>query len=410
MTGTQGFVAGFIAAAVLAGGAAAWRYVPSNKVVPAAPVPPAVVSKTLKEDQIQTIVLRPEAFDRLALKTSLAAKKTVTHSRFYGGEVVIPAGQAVIVSAPVNGTLKAMPEGMPVIGSEVKKGQPLMRLLPLLTPEGRVNLAASKADADGQVKTTQTQLDAAQIVFDRAQRLLKSEAGSKRIVEEAQAQVDLARKAYDAAVIRRDLLTAALGDTDTGTATPLTLEAPTSGLLRNVSATAGQSVPAGATLFEVADLSHVWVRVSIYVGDLASLETQRAAIGALSSKPGDAAVDSKLATAPPTANPTAGTVDLYYELDNRTAKYRPGQRLGVSLRSKSDGESLTVPWSAVVHDFHGGSWVYVEVGERTYARKRVEVREVSEGDAVLVQGPEVGAKVVSAGAAELFGAETGFTK
>jgi hypothetical protein len=38
------------------------------------------------------------------------------------------------------------------------------------------------------------------------------------------------------------------------------------------------------------------------------------------------------------------------------------------------------------------------------------VRYVTGTTAVLAAGPEVGARVVTAGAAELFGAETGFSK
>jgi hypothetical protein len=40
----------------------------------------------------------------------------------------------------------------------------------------------------------------------------------------------------------------------------------------------------------------------------------------------------------------------------------------------------------------------------------VSVRYVVEDTAVLATGPEMGVPVVTAGAAELFGTETGFTK
>jgi len=66
-----------------------------------------------------------------------------------------------------------------------------------------------------------------------------------------------------------------------------------------------------------------------------------------------------------------------------------------------------VPWSAVVHDAHGGAWVYQSLGQGAYRRRRVEVRSVRNGAAFLARGPEAGAKVVSAGAAELIGAEFG---
>lgn len=412
MNGTQGFAAGFGVAALLAAGAAgAWRAGGTKGIehVKGLP-PPANVAKKLDEGQIQTIVLRPEALDRLALKTGAVETKAMPRFRIYGGEIVIPTGHSVIVSAPLNGTLRAMPQGMPSPGSEVKKGEPLLQLLPLLTPEGRVTLAATKIDSDGQVKTTQTQLEAAQIAFDRASRLFKSDAGSKKAVDDAQAQLDFAKKSYEAAVGRSELLARALGEADKGTASPLTLESPDNGIVRNVSAVPGQYVPAGAVLFEVADVGKVWVRVPVYVGDLADLDGSSAAVGSLIGRPGDATTKASAAAAPPSANPATGTVDLFFDLDNRTHKYRPGQRVGASLALRGEREGRTIAWSAVIHDFYGGTWVYVETGERTYVRQRVEVRNVADGVAVLSQGPPVGAKVVVAGAAELFGAETGFTK
>ena len=187
----------------------------------------------------------------------------------YGGEVVIPPGQAIVVASPLSGILKGTVELKP--GMKVQSGQKLLELLPLLTPEGRANLAASKVDAEGLVKNSQTQLDAARIGLDRAKALLKDEAGSKRMVDEAQAVFDLAQKSFEAATAPRDLLVQVMGDFDRGTASPVAIECPGDGILRNVTIRPGQTVPAGATLFEVIDTGKVWLRVPVYVGDLDEL-------------------------------------------------------------------------------------------------------------------------------------------
>ncbi|MCI0461464.1 MAG: efflux RND transporter periplasmic adaptor subunit [Gemmataceae bacterium] len=383
----------------------------SGAAKPAAPPAPALVPRPLKEDQINAITLTPEAVERLALRPGVVERKPVRTTRVYGGEVMVPAGQTTIVSAPLAGTLKAPPEGAPRPGQTVKKGQPMVQLLPLLTPEGLVNLTVAKIEADGQVKSTQTQLDAAQIALDRAQRLLRGQAGSKRAVDEAQAQVDLARKAVEAATARRNLLQKVVGQLEKGTAAPLPIEAPEGGLVRNVSALPGQTVPSGATLFEVVSLDRVWVRVPVYVGDLPEVDRDdQALITALTARPGDPGLAAKPAAAPPSANPTAGTVDLFYDLDNRAARYSPGHRVGVHLKLKGEAVSLTVPWAAVIHDIHGGTWVYEQAGERAYVRRRVVLRFVTGQTAVLAAGPAPGTRVVVAGAAELFGTETGFSK
>jgi cobalt-zinc-cadmium efflux system membrane fusion protein len=54
--------------------------------------------------------------------------------------------------------------------------------------------------------------------------------------------------------------------------------------------------------------------------------------------------------------------------------------------------------------------VYERTDHQTFVRQRVLVRYVSDDTAVLASGPPVGSKIVTAGAAELFGTETGFSK
>ena len=413
MTDRTGLVTGFLLGGVVVSAAVVgWRWLgPASHDARPKPVPPAGVGTPLKEENVNAITLTPEATARLALQVAPIERKAVRPMRTYGGEVTVPPGQAVVVAAPVSGVLRALPAGLPTAGQAVKKGQPLLQLLPLLTPEGRANLASARIDADGQVKSAQTQCDAARIALDRARRVFQSDAGSKRMVDEAQAQFDLAMKALEAATARRMLLDKVLGEVEAGTAAPLTIDNPTDGLLRNVSVRPGQTVPAGAPLFEVVDLANAWVRVPVYVGDLPGVDARAdAVVGEFVARNGEVPSPARPVAAPPSANAAAGTADLWYELNNRDGRHRPGQRVAVTLPLVGENNSLTLPWSAVVYDIHGGTWVYVQTGERAFVRRRVTVRHVAGNTAVLAAGPAAGTKVVTAGAAELFGTETGFTK
>jgi hypothetical protein len=68
---------------------------------------------------------------------------------------------------------------------------------------------------------------------------------------------------------------------------------------------------------------------------------------------------------------------------------------------------FAVPYQALIYWADGTTWVYGEVSELHYARLPVEVDRI-EGDLVLfAKGPAQGTRIVSVGAAELFGAETG---
>lgn len=415
----------FFTLALVGAGAAGWWIfmAPKTASVAEKPTPPAKVGQILKEEAINTITLTPQAMARLGLKTAPVARKATPRSRIYGGETTLPPGRSIFVAAPLGGLLQEADGGTPTPGSVVRKGQEILRLLPLLSPEARTTLAQARVEADNQVSAAETQVEAARVAVDRARRLLADQAGSQRNVDETRAQFELAEKSLGAAKARRDLLARVAGEAERGTAAPLPIVASESGLLRTVSALPGQSVPAGGALFEIVDLSRVWIRTPVFVGDLAELAPGEAAqVGALTAKPGAPQRTALPVAAPPTANAATATVDLFHELDNREAKLAPGERVAVALRLRGEATSLTAPWSAVVHDIHGGTWVYEQTGPAAFTRRRVRVREALGGLAILEsgpeaglavllpQGPDAGAPVVSAGAAELFGTEVGFSK
>lgn len=409
-----GLITGILGALALSAGLfAAWqlRGGLAKPAAKAAPPAPAVVGKTLKEDAVNEIVLTAEAVQRLAIETAPIKSQKVRRSRTYGGEAIIPVGQSVIVSAPVGGVLRAAERGLPNPGEAVEAGQLLFELMPILTPDGRANLTTALVDAQGQIKTAETQVEAARIALERTRRVFESEAGSRRALDDAQAQHDLAEQTLATAQARYQALEELIGQVDSGIVTPLPIEAPRAGIIRNLTALPGQNVPSGSPLFEIADLSRIWIRVPVYVGDTGELDlSAEAAIAELTARPGGKTIAATPAIAPPSANVTTGTIDLFYELDNATALLRPGQRVAAQIPLNDEQNSLTIPWSAVLYDIHGGTWVYEQTADRTFVRRRVTLRHVVDKLAVLAAGPPEGAKIVTAGAAELFGTETGFTK
>jgi multidrug efflux pump subunit AcrA (membrane-fusion protein) len=130
----------------------------------------------------------------------------------------------------------------------------------------------------------------------------------------------------------------------------------------------------------------------------------------LNDAPGVATLIAKPVAAPPSANAAASTVDLFYEVPNKDGGLRLGQKVGVTIPYRGEEESLVAPWSAVMHDVQGGTWVYENTGPLAYTRRRVQVSRVAGDEAVLSGGVKPGAKVVTAGAAELFGTEFGVGK
>ena len=364
---------------------------------------PARIDAPVKETALTTITLTPEAEARLGIKTLAVERKVLRRTRTIGGEVIATPGSESLVTAPFAGTLEA-PVGVPVPGTEVAKGRVIFRLVPLAPSE-----RDARVDAERAVGEATARQDAAARKARRAQQLAVDGAGSRRAVEEAQAELAIADADLKAA---RDRLVLAdrgnVGGVDNG---GITLEAPATGLIRNVQASVGQTVAAGSPLFELVRLDTVWVRVPLYAGESGEIDPRASArvVGL-----GDAAeAEGLLArpiSAPPSADASTAGVDLYFAVSNRGSALRPGQRVGVRLTRRGETDSLVVPRAALLHDAYGGAWVYEAQPEHVYVRRRVNVVDLVDAYVVLSQGPAPGARVVTDGAAELFGTEFGAGK
>ena len=388
--------------------------------------PPAVVAKPANESELATITLTADAERRLGLRTAPVQRKPMPRRRTLGGEVVFPPGRAITVSAPVSGTL-AVPTGgaVPLPGAAIAKGQPIFSILPLLVPEhsvltpaeqvqfaeSRASLATSQIDAQRDVSAAELEVGAARLAMDRAEQLLRDKAGSRQMVDEASVRCQLAEKFLESARARFEFLEKTKLESDAGLLVHQSLVAPVSGVLRNLTAIDGETVVQGEPLFEIINTEQMWIRVPIYVGQWNEIDASQDVIVKEFGQPADAeGLAAMPVVAPPSANPIAATVDLFYELANHDARLRPGHKVAVSLPVVGEAESLVVPWAAVLYDFNGGSWVYERIGPQTYLRRRVDVEFVIQSEAVLARGPEPGTEVVTDAAAELFGTEFGFGK
>ncbi len=364
------------------------------------PVAPAKVDNGgVKEGDLATVTLTPKATERLGIQTSEVEWTEVGKANSFAGEVVIPPGRALTATTPLAGTLSAPEGGLPLPGTRVRKGQVMFRLVPMLAPQRDLRISV-----EAEVASATTRLEAAKARAARADQMLRDRVGSARAVEDANQELELAKTALVAAQQKLEQVNRAPLQGDSS----ITIPAPQSGVLRLIHAAAGQSVSAGAALFEVANIDTVWVRVPIYAGDLASVTRNAPArIRALNSSAASPARVARPVPAPPSADPLASTVDLFFELSNGDPPLRPGEKVDVAVPSTGTQRGLRVPSQAIVYDINGGTWVYENTGPNRFTRRRVQLQQVSGNAALLSHGPKPGSKVVTAGAAELFGTEFG---
>ena len=64
-----------------------------------------------------------------------------------------------------------------------------------------------------------------------------------------------------------------------------------------------------------------------------------------------------------------------------------------------------VPYSALIYDSQGNSWVYTSPDARVFVRAPVDVDFIQDGMVFLKDGPAIGTSVATVGVAELYGTE-----
>jgi len=362
--------------------------------------PAKLTGTAVKESELTSVSLSSEAENRLGIRVQPAATTQSAAVHRFAGEIVKPAGSSLIVSSPLAGVLDAESSPSPELGSSLKQNQVLFRIRPLLPVSRDVVVTV-----EGDVAQARTRVDTARQRKARADRMLADEVGTVRGQEEAQYELDAATAALRAAENRLKQIQSAPLD---GPA-PVEVRSPQSGVLRQLFVTAGQTVGPGAQMFEVEDTRDVWIRVPVYAGEVQNLNPRGSVIVQAIGGEGGTWTAEPI-NAPPSADASSATVHLYYRLPNQNLRFKPGEKLNVTIRGNGQRNWVEVSVSAVVYDIHGGSWVYESLGSRRYARRRVDLDHTASGKAFLRAGLEAGTDVVVDGAAELWGFEFGTGK
>ncbi len=367
---------------------------------------PSSIENPVKESDLTTIKLTDKAVERLGIKTKEIEALPMKLTRIYSGEVMAVPGQSMTLTAPVSGTILGLRNGaLPMAGTAVKKGQPLYRLLILPSEKDLIS-------AQEDVKLKKVQYDVAVEKLKRAEQLLKDKAGSVRAKQDADAELANITAGLRVAEARVELMKGNSGAAVSDKLSTLNIESSVDGFIQRVYTSPSQVVSANAPVMDLASLSPLWVRVQVYAGDLTLVNNKiSASVRMLSDFNGSSGeVVARPIDGPRTADPLNSSADLFYELPNRDNQFRPGQKVSVTLPFKQEQTSSVIPFSAILYDIQGGTWVYENSTPLVYIRRRVELANVENGFAILKRGPAAGTKIVIEGAAELFGTEFGGAK
>jgi Cu(I)/Ag(I) efflux system membrane fusion protein len=173
----------------------------------------------------------------------------------------------------------------------------------------------------------------------------------------------------------------------------LTIRSPASGIVVEKNVMEGGRIMAGMDLFQIADLSRVWVEAELFEKDISLIEKGQHGMVSFEAYPGEM-FHGSVAYIYPTVSASSRTGKVRLELSNPGLRIKPGMYAQVELRGSPMEETLLVPRTAVL-----------QTGERTMVFHRMSngqlhpmevVTGLSSGDQIqILSGLTEGTVVVS---------------
>jgi Cu(I)/Ag(I) efflux system membrane fusion protein len=204
---------------------------------------------------------------------------------------------------------------------------------------------------------------------------------------------DLGRTLASAARTRLRLFDMSAADVDrvARTSKPMRdviVRSPVSGVVMTKNVVAGARVMPSDTLYEIADLSHVWLLADVYEAELPSVH-----IGAPAQvMAGGETLAGRVTFIGPVVAAQTRTANVRIELDNASGLLKPDMYADVILQ-QPQGASVGVPDSAVMNT-GTRSIVFVARGDGTFEPRQVTTGAKADGFYAIRTGLQAGERVV----------------
>jgi multidrug efflux pump subunit AcrA (membrane-fusion protein) len=334
---------------------------PSGDPAPADGVPGlAPVSLTI--DRIQLMGMRTAEARRAPLASTLRAV----------GFVTAPEGGLVSVTARYTGWIEAL--GASETGQLVEKGQVLATVY---SPEMQGALQSFL-----NTLRWSDRRDSA----SPAGAAPASPAPGSDLEREARQRLELL------GMSREDLDAVAKA----GKATPaVNIRAPVRGYVARRSALKGIYVQPGTELFQISDLSTVWVLVDVHEGEIGRVKVGQSAVLEVPAWPGET-FSGRVTFVYPALNTGTRTLQARVEFRNPGLRLRPGMYGDVALQVGAS-EAVVVPREAVV-DTGEVQYVFVARSGGRFEPRRVSVGPQDAGQIAILKGLAEGERVVTTAA------------
>ena len=318
------------------------------------------------------IKISTEKIQKLGVKTEAASLKSLDKVVRASGRIEADERRVHAVSPKFEGYVERL--HVSATGQAVGKGQALFEVYSpeLVSAQREYALAAqgvqSLKDAGGDAQRSMQQLADASLL-----RLKNWDISDDQI--RALSNADKASKAGEA---KRTL----------------TFRSPVSGIVTEKKALQGMRFMPGDALYQITDLSSVWVLADVFEQDIGLAKSGAKAKVMIAAYP-DKQFDGKIGYVYPTLKAETRSVQVRIELSNPGQLLKPGMFAQVELAVAARNKVVTVPLSAVI-DSGTRRIVLVQAQEGRFEPREVKLGARSDNYVEVLEGVRDGEQVVVA--------------
>ena len=175
-----------------------------------------------------------------------------------------------------------------------------------------------------------------------------------------------------------------------------TVTAPLAGTVVEKHMTLGEMVSPETAVCTIADLSSLWIILTVYEKDIVKVRVGQAVEVAVDAYPGRK-FQGALTYVGAMLDEQTRTAEARVEIDNRAEELKPGMFARVALQTEVFTEALAVPAKAVQREGQG-QVVFVAHDDTSFVRRVVKVGRTMDGWIEITEGLQAGEPVVSEGA------------
>lgn len=312
------------------------------------------------------LAITPEKIQKLGVKTENVQYRNLAHSIRALGSVQVDERRLHVINAKFEGWIKRLLVN--ATGQTVKRGQSLLEIYsPDLLSAQQEYLIAKQGEASLQQASPQAQTTAQQLTSNALRRLSYWDIGQGQLKRLQEREIVLET---------------------------LPLLSPVNGVVMDKPAVEGMRFMPGEALFQIADLSRVWLMVDVFEPDLEWVKLGQEVVVNIKAYP-DKSFHGQVDFIYPTLNTDTRTIKVRVDMDNAQGFLKPGLYGSVELiATHKQHRELSVPDSAIL-DSGTRQVVLVQADEGRFEPRTVKIGHQADGFSEVLEGLQDGDKVVT---------------